>query len=99
MIKFKHNSRDKFYDLAYDTLLVVADELKREIEKHRANEVDNNTINRLEKSFAERIHNYYEPLRQNLRQNLQRTSSLWQQDHFFKVMTYTFDDRMSKYNI
>ena len=48
MIKFKHNSRDKFYDLAYDTLLVVADELKREIEKRRANEVDNDTINRLE---------------------------------------------------
>lgn len=95
MIKFKHNSRDKFYDLAYDTLSVVADELKREIEKRRANEVDNDTINRLEKSFAERIHNYYDPLRQNL----QRTSSLWQQDHFFKVMIYTCDNRMSKYNI
>ena len=98
MIKFKHNSRDKFYDLAYDTLLVVTDKSKREIEKCRANEVDNDTINRLEdydKSFAERIHNYYDPLRQNL----QRTSSLWQQDHFFKVMTYTFDDRMSIYNI
>ena len=98
MIKFKHNSRDKFYDLAYDTLLVVTDKLKREIEKCRANEVDNDTINRLEdydKSFAERIHNYYEPLRSNL----QRTSSLWQQDHFFKVMIYTCDNRMSKYNI
>lgn len=95
MIKFKHNSRDKFYDLVYDTLLVVADELKREIEKHRSNEVDNDTINRLEKSFAERIHNYYDPLRQNL----QRTRSLWQQDYFFKVMIYTCDNRMSKYNI
>ena len=74
MIKFKHNSRDKFYDLAYDTLSVVADELKREIEKRRANEVDNDTINRLEdydKSFRDL---YYEPLRPNL----QRTSSQWQ---------------------
>lgn len=98
MIKFKHNSRDKFYDLAYDTLSVVADELKREIEKCRANEVDNDTINRLEdydKSFAERIHNYYEPLRPTL----QRTSSLWQQDRFFKVMIDAWDDSMSKYNI
>lgn len=98
MIKFKHNSHDKFYDLAYDTLLVVADELKREIEKRRANEVDNDTINRLEdydKSFAERIHNYYEPLRTNL----QRTSSLWQQERFFKVMIDTCDNRMSNYNI
>lgn len=98
MIKFKHNSRDKFYDLAYDTLSVVADELKREIEKRRVNEVDNDTINRLEdydKSFADRIHNYYEPLRPTL----QRTSSLWQQDRFFKVMIDTWDDSMSKYNI
>lgn len=78
MIKFKHNSRDKFYDLAYDTLLVVADELKREIEKRRANEVDNDTINKLEdydKLFAERIlHNYYE----QLHPTLQRTRQLWQ---------------------